>query len=255
MFLHYVFDLWINQWRRQHAQGDMIIVRYADDFTIGFEHEVEAHACLDALRQRLGKFGLNLHPKKTRLLEFGRGSAIRREREGRGKCETFDFLGFTHACEKTRKGQRFKLVRITMAKRMSRTLAALKEQLRRRRHHSLGQTGRWLLSVVRGWRQYYAVPGNYERLKQFDDAVRRLWLRQIRRRSQRGAKGWTWSRLSRVYNRYIPKPKILEPYPNTRHHADSEQEPYEGKLHVRIRAGGCRKRQSLPRFPYSLHVT
>ena len=176
----------------------MIIVRYADDFVIGFELEADARACLDALRLRMGEFGLNLHPKKTRLIEFGRGSAARREREGRGKCETFDFLGFTHACGKTRGGNRFKLLRITMAKRMSRTLAAIKEQLQRRRHHRLGTTGRWLWSVVRGWRQYHAVPGNYERLKQFDEAVRRLWLRQIRRRRQRGRSGWTGQRMLRV---------------------------------------------------------
>ena len=219
VFLHYVFDLWIKQWRTRHAQGDMIVVRYADDFVIGFEHEADARTCLEALHQRLGDFGLNLHPKKTRLIEFGRGSAARREREGRDKCETFDFLGFTHACGKTRRGKRFKLIRITMAKRMSRTLDAIKEKLQRRRHHRLGQTGRWLASVVRGWRGYHAVPGNYDRLKQFDDAVRRLWLRQIRRRSQRGSTGWTWSRLGRVYDRYIPKPKILHPYPNVRHHA------------------------------------
>jgi len=219
VFLHHVFDLWINQWRKQHAHGDMIVVRYADDFVIGFEHEADARACLEALHQRMGEFGLNLHPKKTRLIEFGRGSAARRDREGRGNCETFDFLGFTHACGRTRRGQRFKLLRITMAKRMSRTLASIKEQLRRRRHHRLGEVGRWLWIVVRGWRQYHAVPGNYDRLKQFDDAVQRLWLRQIRRRSQRGRRGWTWARLSRVYHRYIPNPKILHPYPNIRHHA------------------------------------
>jgi len=219
VFLHYVFDLWINQWRKRQAHGDVIVVRYADDFVIGFEHETDARACLEALRQRLGKFGLTLHPDKTRLIEFGRDSAARREREGRGKCATFDFLGFTHACGKTRRGRRFKLVRITMAKRMGRTLAAIKEQLERRRHARLGTTGRWLASVVRGWRQYYAVPDNYDRLRQFDQAVRRLWLRQIRRRSQRGRQGWTWKRLLRVHQRYIPKPSILHPYPNIRHHA------------------------------------
>ncbi len=219
VFLHYVFDLWINQWRQRHAQGDMIVIRYADDFVIGFEHEADARACLESLRQRLDEFGLNLHPEKTRLIEFGRGSAERRDREGRDKCETFDFLGFTHACGRTRRGNRFKLVRKTMAKRMGRTLAAIKQELERRRHDRLGNTGRWLWRVVRGWRQYYAVPGNHRRLEQFDEAVRRLWLRQIRRRSQRGRKGWTWTRFSRIYGRYIPKPKILHPYPNVRHHA------------------------------------
>jgi group II intron reverse transcriptase/maturase len=219
VFLHYVFDLWINQWRQRHARGSMIVVRYADDFVIGFEREADARACLEALRQRLGEFGLRLHPDKTRLIEFGRASAARREREGRGKCETFDFLGFTHICGKTRRGKRFKLVRKTIAKRMGRTLATIKLQLERRRHDRLGQTGRWLASVVRGWRQYYAVPGNFDRLRQFDQAVRRLWLRQIRRRSQRGRTGWTWPRLDRLYRRYIPKPQILHPYPNIRHHA------------------------------------
>lgn len=219
VFLHYVFDLWINQWRKRHAQGDMIVVRYADDFVIGFEHEADARTCLEALRKRLGEFRLNLHPKKTRLIEFGRGSAVRRKKEGRGKCETFDFLGFTHACGKTQRGNRFKLVRITMAKRMSRTLAAIKDQLERRRHDRLGTTGRWLWSVVRGWRQYYGVPGNFIRLQQFDQAVQGLWLSQIRRRSQRGRKGWTRARIGRVYWRYITKPRITHPYPNVRHHA------------------------------------
>jgi hypothetical protein len=197
----------------------MIVVRYADDFVIGFEREADARACLEALRQRMGEFGLRLHPDKTLLIEFGRGSAVRREKEGRGKCDTFDFLGFTHICGKTRRGRRFKLVRKTIAKRMGRTLATIKLQLERRRHDRLGHTGRWLARVVRGWRQYYAVPGNFDRLRQFDLAVRRLWLRQIRRRSQRGRTGWTWPRLDRLYRRYIPKPKILHPYPNIRHHA------------------------------------
>lgn len=224
VFLHYVFDLWINQWRKQHAGGDVIVIRYADDFVIGFEHEADARQCLDALRERLAEFGLRLHRDKTRLIEFGRGSAARREREGRGKCETFDFLGFTHACGKTRERKRFKLLRLTMAKRMRRTLAAIREHLERRRHRRLGETGRWLSRVVRGWRQYYAVPGNYDRLRQFDNALRRLWYRQIRRRSQRGRSGWTWSRLSRIYRRYIPKPRIVHSYPETIHR-------------VRLRAG------------------
>lgn len=219
VFLHYVFDLWINHWRQHYADGAVIVVRYADDFVIGFEHEADARKCLAALHQRLDKFGLNLHPQKTRLIEFGRGSSLRREREGRGKCETFDFLGFTHACGKTRKRKRFKLIRITMASRLRRTLTAIREQLRRRRHHDLGQVGRWLWRVVRGWRWYYAVPGNYVRLKQFDDAVCRLWLQQIRRRSQRGRNGWTWKRMGRVFRRYIPRPKILHEYPDIRHHA------------------------------------
>lgn len=219
VFLHYVFDLWINQWRQRHAGGDCVVVRYADDFVIGFEHEADARACLEALRERLAKFGLNLHPEKTRLIEFGRGSAAKREREGRGKCETFDFLGFTHACGKTRRGKRFALKRITMAKRLGRTLAAIKEQLERRRHDSVGQTGRWLASVIRGWQGYHGVPGNFDRLEQFDTAVAKLWRRQLQRRSQRGQSRWPWSRMSRLVRKYFPRPRLTHPYPNTRHHA------------------------------------
>ena len=219
VFLHYVFDLWINQWRQQHAGGDCVVVRYADDFVIGFEYEADARACLEALSERLAKFGLNLHPKKTRLIEFGRDSAAKREREGRGKCETFDFLGFTHACGKTRRGKRFALKRITIAKRLGRTLAAIKDQLERRRHDSVGQTGRWLSSVIRGWQGYHGVPGNFTRLEQFDEAVAKLWRRQLQRRSQRGKSRWPWSRMSRLVRKYLPRPRITHPYPNIRHHA------------------------------------
>jgi RNA-directed DNA polymerase len=218
VFLHYVFDLWMDQWRKRNATGDCIVIRYADDFVIGFEHEADARACLETLGERLGKFGLNLHPKKTRLIEFGRGSAARREREGRGKCETFDFLGFTHVCGKTR-SKRFALKRITMASRMRRTLAAIKVQLERRRHDAVGQTGRWLTSVVRGWQQYYSVPDNYVRLEQFDKAITKLWRRQLQRRSQRGKARWPWKRMSRLVHKYLPRPRILQPRPNVRHHA------------------------------------
>jgi group II intron reverse transcriptase/maturase len=219
VFLHYVFDLWIDQWRKRHATGDCVVIRYADDFVIGFEHETDARACLEALGERLQQFGLRLHPKKTRLIEFGRGSAARREREGRGKCETFDFLGFTHVCGKTRRAKRFALKRITIASRMRRTLAALKIELERRRHDSVGQTGRWLTSVVRGWQQYHAVPDNYDRLEQFDKAITKLWRRQLQRRSQRGKARWPWKRMSRLVRKYLPRPRIIQPRPNIRHHA------------------------------------
>jgi RNA-directed DNA polymerase len=216
VFLHYVFDQWINQWRTRHCKGQCIVVRYADDFVIGFETEVDANACLNALKERLQKFGLTLHPKKTRLIEFGRVSAARRQREGRGRCETFDFLGFTHICGKTRKNQRFVLWRRTIAKRMRRTLAAIKDQLRRRRHDMVGTTGRWLASVIRGWLHYHAVPDNMRRLDQFVTEVTKLWLRQLRRRSQRGRAAWPWSRMHRLVTRYLPHPKILHPYPKDR---------------------------------------
>jgi len=219
VFLHYVFDLWINQWRARHCHGECIVVRYADDFVIGFENEADATACLAALKERLQEFGLTLHPQKTRLIEFGRASAAKREREGRGRCETFDFLGFTHICGKTRKNKRFVLWRRTNAKRMSRTLMAIKAQLRRRRHDSVGMTGRWLASVIRGWLQYHAVPDNMRRLDQFVTEVPKLWLRQLRRRSQRGQVAWPWSRMQRLIRKYLPQPKILHPYPKDRFRA------------------------------------
>lgn len=218
VFLHYFFELWIDQWRKQHAIGNCMVIRYADDFVIGFEHEVDARACLEALGGRLGRLGLNLHAKKTRLIEFGRGSAARHEREGRGKCETFDFLGFTHLCGKTRAG-RFVLKRITMASRMRRTQAAIKVQLERRRHDSVGKTGRWLASVVRGWRQYYPVPDNHDRLKQFDRAITKLWRRQLQRRSQRGKSLWPWTRMNRLVHKYLPRPRVTHLRPNVRHRA------------------------------------
>jgi RNA-directed DNA polymerase len=219
VFLHYVFDLWINQWRKRHAKGTCLVIRYADDFVIGFEHEADARACLESLGERLGKFGLNLHPKKTRLIEFGRGSAARREREGRGKCETFDFLGFTHFCGKTRRAQRFALKRITIASRMRRTIAAIKVELGRRRHDPPGRTGRWLASVIRGWNGYHGVPDNFARLEQFKKAITKLWRRQLQRRSQRGKSRWPWERMNRLADKHLPLVRITHPRPNVRHHA------------------------------------
>jgi group II intron reverse transcriptase/maturase len=219
VFLHYVFDLWINQWRKRHCKGKCIVVRYADDFVIGFETEADAKACLEALTERLTKFGLVLHPEKTRLLEFGRNASARREREGLGPCETFDFLGFTHICGKTRKNKRFVLWRRTCRKRMSRTLAVIKEKLRRRRHDPVGQTGRWLASVIRGWLGYHAVPDNMRRLDEFVVAVTKLWLHQLRRRSQKGRAAWPWDRMNRLASIHLPQPKILHPYPKDRFRA------------------------------------
>lgn len=219
VFLHYVLDQWFHQWRTRHARGSCVMVRYADDFVIGFEYESDALACQAALTERLTKFGLNLHPTKTRLLEFGRDSAIRREREGRGKCETFNFLGFTHICSRTHRTNRFTLLRLTMASRMRRTLAAIKQQLVRRRHAPVGQTGRWLASVVRGWQAYHGVPRNFPRLGQFHQAIFRLWLSQLRRRSQRGRRGWTWERMGRLLRKHLPAPRISHPWPDARFRA------------------------------------
>jgi len=219
IFLHYVFDLWIDWWRRHHARGHCIVVRYADDFVIGFEHQSDAQACLEALHGRFSKFGLRLHPQKTRLIEFGRRASDRHRQQGTGKCETFDFLGFTHICARTRKSDRFVIRRLTMASRMRRTLHRIGEELRRHRHRSVGETGRWLASVVRGWQAYHGVPLNFARLQQFREAIFHLWLWQLRRRSQKGGQSWTHERMGRLTRKHLPLPKITHPWPSTRHHA------------------------------------
>ena len=214
VFLHYVLDLWINDWRQRHATGEVIMVRYADDFVIGFREESDARKCLEALKERLLKFGLELHPDKTRLIEFGRYAEERRAKRGEGPPETFDFLGFTHISGKTRRGD-FAILRKTSRKKFQTKLVALREQLIRRRHDDLAQVGAWLQTVFRGWCQYYAVPGNYQRLQQFRDAIQVMWLGVLRRRSQRG-RNLTWAKFSKLSKRWLPTPKILHPYPNVR---------------------------------------
>jgi group II intron reverse transcriptase/maturase len=214
VFLHYVFDLWAQQWRKTSAEGDVIVVRYADDFVVGFQHRGEAERFLRDLRSRFAKFGLELHPDKTRLIEFGRFAAENRQQRGEGKPETFDFLGFTHYCGTTRKGT-FTVGRKSIAKRMRATLQAIKRELRRRMHARLCALGGWLRDVVRGWFQYHAVPGNVESLDTFRTQVSRLWLAALRRRSQKGA-CWTWERMNRVIARWLPPARILHPYPDRR---------------------------------------
>ncbi len=219
VFLHHVLDLWIDWWRRHQANGDVVIVRYADDFLIGFKHERDARACLEQLRTRLAKFGLKLHDGKTRLIEFGRHAASRRRRRGQGKPETFDFLGFTHYCGRDRLNGCFRVNRKSIRKRMRRTLAVLKERLRRRQHRPPGETGRWLKRIVQGWLNYHAVPGNMTRLMQFVSEVKKLWLKTLRRRSQKGRTRWSWSRFARLISRYLPRPTIHHPNAYSRFHA------------------------------------
>jgi len=214
VFLHYVLDLWIHDWRTRHAKGEVTIVRYADDFAIGFREESDARKCLAALGERFAKFGLALHPEKTRLIEFGRYAEERRAKRGDGPPETFDFLGFTHISGKTRRGD-FTIHRKTSRKKFQAKLAELKETISRRRHDDLATVGEWLQSVFRGWCQYYAVPGNYTRLRQFRDAIQVTWLRTLRRRSQRGRR-LTWEKFSKLCKRWLPTPMILHPYPNVR---------------------------------------
>jgi group II intron reverse transcriptase/maturase len=219
VFLHYVFDLWIEWWRKRHAVGDVIVVRYADDFVIGFQHEWEAKRCLEALRARLAKFGLKLHDEKTRLIEFGRYAAYRRRKRGEERPETFDFLGFTHYCGKNRLNGYFRVQRQSSRKRMIRTLESIRDHLRRRMHRPLGETGRWLRRVVQGWLNYHAVPGNMPRMAQLVDEVKKLWLQTLRRRSQTGRDRWTWTRFAQLVARYLPALRILHPYPYARFHA------------------------------------
>ena len=214
VYLHYVFDLWAQRWRGRHARGDMVLTRYADDFIVGFEHRDDAERFLQELRDRFAQFGLGLHPDKTRLIEFGRFAARDRRARGDGKPETFDFLGFTHICAKTRKG-RFTLKRVTIKKRMRAKLQAVKAELRRRMHLPIPEQGRWLGAVVQGHLNYYAVPGNSDAIGAFRDQVARYWLQTLRRRSQRG-RALNWKRMHRLAKRWLPPARITHPWPEAR---------------------------------------
>jgi group II intron reverse transcriptase/maturase len=236
VYLHYVFDQWAEQWRRRQAHGDMIVVRYADDFVVGFEHRGDAERFLAGLSERFAKFGLELKAEKTRLIEFGRFAAGRREERGLGKPETYDFLGFTHICGKTKNGG-FKLKRITIGKRMRTKLKEVKAELMRRMHLPIPEVGRWLGSVVRGHLAYYAVPGNLDAVAAFRDQVERHWRRALSRRSQRGR--MTWERARRLFDRWLPKPRVHHPYPDQRFDAQHpRQEPSAVVPLAGICAGG-----------------
>jgi len=213
VYLHYVFDRWIRQWRGRHARGDVIVVRFADDFIVGFEHLGDARQFLHDLRDRFAKFGLELHPDKTRLIEFGRYAARNRAGRGLGKPETFSFLGFTHICAKGRRGG-FWLRRITISKRVRAKLKLVKDQLMRRRHLPIPEQARWLASVVRGHFAYYAVPGNARAINSFRIQVSRHWLRALRRRSQRHR--LNWERMDRLVARWLPPVRITHTYPEVR---------------------------------------
>jgi hypothetical protein len=213
VFLHYVFDLWADWWRRRYAHGDVIIVRFADDVVVGFQYEGQARRFWADLRERFARFGLELHPDKTRLIEFGRYAADRRAARGLGKPETFDFLGFTHICGTSRKG-RFQLKRITVAKRMRAKLREIKVELKRRRHLPIPEQGRWLGQVSRGHQAYYAVPGNTHAVNAFRSQITRHWHKALRRRSQRDR--ITWARMNRIVPRWLPRVRVMHPYPNVR---------------------------------------
>jgi len=216
VYLHYVFDLWADRWRRRRARGEVIIVRFADDYIVGFQHQDDAERFLNELRDRLAQFNLELAAEKTRLIEFGRFAAERRQKRGLGKPDTFAFLGFTHICAKDRSG-RFALRRVTEKKRLRAKLKRVKEEQKRRRHLPIPEQGRWLERVVQGHYRYYAVPGNIRAAKTFRDQVQRHWFTALRRRSQRFR--LDWERMSRLADRWLPPPRILHPWPDARFRA------------------------------------
>ena len=214
VFLHYALDLWFQRsWRPKVPEGQAIIIRYADDFVVGFQHKRDAERCLRDLRERLARFGLSLHPEKTRLVEFGRFAEASRRKRGVGKPETFDFLWYTHDCTTTRKG-RFRLGRKPIAKRMNRSLARIDEILRMRWHHDIWEVGGWLGQVYNGWLNYFAVPGSSRHSRVFRRRLQRLWMRALRRRSQRNR--FDWKRMERMTEILWPRASIRHPWPDRR---------------------------------------
>ena len=213
IYLHYVFDLWANRWRKHHARGQVIIVRYADDIVVGFEHWAEAQRFQAELQRRMQQYALTVHPQKTRLIEFGRFAAERRARRGLGKPQTFNFLGFTHISGHTRKGG-FQLKRKTRRDRMRAKLKEIKEELRRRMHDCITQQGKWLARVVRGYFNYHAEPTNAKSMGAFRHHVIDLWRRTLKRRSQKDR--ITWARAARIAADFLPAARILHPWPDAR---------------------------------------
>ena len=214
IYLHYALDQWVHQWRGRHARGEIIVVRYADDFIIGFQHKDDAERLHTDLKERLGKFNLELSEEKTRLIEFGRFAEERRSKRGLGKPETFNFLGFVHICGQTRNGK-FCVVRKTMTKKVAAKLKSLSAELRKRINHSINAVGRWLHAVLLGHYQYYGVPRNYKSMNAFREQVVKRWRQMLRRRSDKKGR-ITWERMDRIATKWLPTPRIVHPYPNER---------------------------------------
>jgi RNA-directed DNA polymerase len=213
IYLHYVFDQWVQAWRKKYAHGEVVVVRYADDIVLGFQYQEEADRFLEEFRKRLEEFGLELHPEKTRRIEFGRWAERNRKKRGEGKPETFDFLGFTHISGKNRKGN-FTVKRKTIAKRMRAKLQELKQKLAAQRHDPVPKTGKWLKSVVRGYFNYHAVPGNIDSLTRYRERLSRLWRHSLLRRSQKNR--LSWERFNRLLDRWLPRPRLQHPWPELR---------------------------------------
>jgi RNA-directed DNA polymerase len=213
VYLHYAFDLWAKRWRRREATGDMIIVRYADDIVVGFEHESDARHFWEAMRERLQEFSLSLHPEKTRLIEFGRFAAANRRRRGLSKPDSFKFLGFTFICGKSLRGN-FLLKRRSRRDRMMAKIKEVAGELRRRMHQSIPEQGTWLKQVITGYFAYHAVPTNWAALGAFRDEIIKRWQWTLQRRSQKGSR--TWEQMKKLADDWLPKPRILHPWPNQR---------------------------------------
>ena len=214
VFLHYVYDLWIQQWRKQKARGDVIVVRFADDTVVGFQLESDAKRFQKELKERLQEFGLELHPDKTRLIEFGRFAEGNRKKRKEGKPETFTFLGFTHICGKNRKNGKFAILRHTIKKKMRAKINEIKEELKKRTHDPIQEVGKWLKAVVTGHYQYYGVPGNSTAMRDFRHLISRRWIQALRRRGQRGL--MTWDKFTKLKDRWLPIPRICHRYPSER---------------------------------------
>jgi RNA-directed DNA polymerase len=219
VYLHYVFDLWVRQWRQRHARGEMVVVRFADDIVMGFQHRDDAERFRGDLRERFAQFNLGLNDDKTRLIEFGRFAVRDREAQGLRKPETFDFLGFTHICAKDR-GGRFKLKRVTIKKRMRAKLSAVKTELRQRMHQPVPEQGEWLGRVVRGHLAYFAVPDNSQALRAFRREITRHWQHTLRRRSQRGRV--SREQMRHLTDQWLPQPRIQHPWPDVRFNAKTQ---------------------------------
>jgi group II intron reverse transcriptase/maturase len=215
IYLHYVLDKWVQNWRKTKAGGEVIIVRYADDFVMGFQYRREAERFLEEMKERFAEHGLEIHSEKTRLIEFGRFAETNRAKRGEGKPETFDFLGFTHICSRTRENNCFTIRRKTIAKRLRAKLKEVREKLMLRRHEPVPVLGKWLRSVVQGHVNYFAVRGNMKAVEAFRTEINRAWLHTLRRRSHKARK-LTWNRMNRLIKTWIPTAKLKHPFPNQR---------------------------------------